>query len=159
MRRLSFSQFVTKVLEQREALDLFFTAKAFESKAPQAERIQQALKSPYTKATLEFMDYVLSDLTGLTTLFQSNDFQLHKFLPEVERVLRMLSLNSMQSGCADDLSSIDVDDEAKWVALANVYHGILAKETIKHATPPKRKLSYTMPGLVQKGYPRDLEAG
>ncbi len=51
----------------------------------------------------------------------------------------MLSLNFMQSGCADGLSSIDVDDEAKWVALANVYPEILAKETIKTCHPTKEK--------------------
>eukprot|EP00795_Rhopilema_esculentum_P007329 gene7329-13060_t len=85
------------------------------------------------------MDYVLGELTGLTTLFQSNDFQLHQFLPEVERVLRMFSINFMKSGHTD-LPNIGVDDETKWVALENVYPGIMARETVKNMLPHQKEI-------------------
>jgi len=55
---------------------------------------------------------VLRDLTGLNAKLQSESFQLHRFLPEVERVLKMFCQNSMLSA-ENDLQSIDVDHEGK----------------------------------------------
>lgn len=77
-RWLSVAQCVGRILEQWPALVLFFTAEASDKSSLQAERILHALKSTYVKATLEFCDYVLGDLTGLNVIFQSNGFQLHR---------------------------------------------------------------------------------
>ena len=90
-----------------------------ETKSPQAERILQSLRSPYVKATLEFMDFVLGNLTGSNVTFQSESFKLHHFLPEVERIVKMFSRNFMPS-TGNDLQSIDVDDERKWSPLETV---------------------------------------
>eukprot|EP00794_Sanderia_malayensis_P001687 gene1687-1880_t len=85
-RWLSLSQCVTRIISQWPALEYFFTAEIFETKSLQAEKILQHLKLNYIKATFEFIDFVLGDLKGLSILFQSNDFELHRFLPEMERV-------------------------------------------------------------------------
>ena len=76
-RWLLVAQCVQRILEQWPALESFFTAESFENKSPHADRILQALKSPYVKATLEFSSFVLGDLTGLNVMFQSNGFHLH----------------------------------------------------------------------------------
>ena len=56
------------------------------NKSLQAERILQALQSLYVKATAEFMDFVLGDLTALNAMFQSGSFKLHCLIPEGERL-------------------------------------------------------------------------
>ena len=77
-RWLSVSMCVERVLEQWQALELFFTAaEVAEENSPQAERILSALKSPYIKATLEFSEFTPGDLVGLNMLFQSKRFKLH----------------------------------------------------------------------------------
>lgn len=137
-RWLSLSQCVARILEQWSAVEMFFTAEAHETKSPHAERVYRAMKCPGIKATIEFMDYVLGDLTGLNTLFQSNEFKLHRLLPEVKRVVRMFCLNFMKR---DEFAveTLNVDDEGKWLPLLQVYPGFLASETVKTMVPHERE--------------------
>jgi hypothetical protein len=86
-RWLSALQCVQRILEQWSALDLYFISEYTATKSPQAERITNAFKSSYIKATLEFSSYVLGDLNGLNVMFQSNSFYLHRLLQEVEHVV------------------------------------------------------------------------
>lgn len=138
-RWLSLSACVNRVLNQWNALEMFFIAEAAELKPPQADRILQSLKSPYIKATLEFMDFVLGDLTGLNVMFQSNEFKLHRFLPEVERVIRMFCANFMVRSQIIDLKDIDLENRSNWLQLEKVYPGILASETIKTMRPHEKE--------------------
>ena len=55
-RWLSVAQCVNRIIEQWNALELFFVPEAAETKSPTAERILNALRSKYVKATLEFTD-------------------------------------------------------------------------------------------------------
>ena len=114
---------------------IFFTAEAFEIKSSQSEKILQALKSPYGKATLQFMEFVLDEFNGLNVLFQANEFKLHRLLPEVKQVLRMLCLNFMRLSEVHCLKDINVEDRKKFIPLSEIYPGILASETIKIMLP------------------------
>ena len=76
-RCLSVHQCIKRVLEQWSALELFFTGEVFDD--PKSLQSDRLLKSPYIKATLEFCDYVLGDLTGLKLMFQSDTFQLQTY--------------------------------------------------------------------------------
>lgn len=141
-RWLSAAQCVSRILEQWPALVLFFTAEASDksSSSLQAERILQALKSTYVKATLEFCDYVLGDLTGLNVMFQSNGFPLHRLATEVERVVKVLCQNfrkPMQN--VQNLANINVDDESQWLPLGKVYPRVMATETMKLMLPHERE--------------------
>eukprot|EP00794_Sanderia_malayensis_P014780 gene14780-16316_t len=138
-RWLSVSECVTRVLAQWKPLEMYFTTEVFETKHPQAERILQSLKSPYMQATLEFMQYVLGDISGLNMLFQSNDFKLHRFLPELTRVLKMFCNNFMHREAFKELKNINVEDQANWVPLQKVFPGILAFETIKVLKPHEKE--------------------
>ena len=69
-RWLSVATCVSRLLQQWQALELFFTTEAFETKSSQSEKILQALKSPYIKATLQFMEFVLDEFNGLNVLFK-----------------------------------------------------------------------------------------
>lgn len=117
-------------------------SEAFETKSPAAERILKSLRSTYIEATLEFTDYVLGDLTGLNTLFQSDAFRLHRLLPEVERVIRMFCQNFMVRETVQ-LGKIDVDDQSKWLPLDKVYSGLLATERVKTMMPYQRESFFT----------------
>ena len=113
-RSHSVAQCVNHILEQWNALNLFFVSEAAETKSPPAERILNAHRWLYVNATLEFMDYILGDLTGLNKLFQTSKFKLHRLLPEVERVIRMFLQNFMMKPTQSiELSKINVDDESK----------------------------------------------
>lgn len=136
-RWLSVAQCVGRILEQWPALVLFFTAEASDKSSLQAERILHALKSTYVKATLEFCDYVLGDLTGLNVIFQSNGFQLHRLVTEVERVVKMLCQNFRKP--IQNLSNINVDDESQWLPLQQVYPGIMAHESVGLMLPHERE--------------------
>ena len=91
------------------------------------------------QATLEFMQYVLGDLSGLNMLFQSNDFKLHRFLPELTRVLKMFCNNFMHRAAFKDLKNLDVEDKANLVPLEKVFPGISAVETIKSLKPHEKE--------------------
>ncbi|KAK4321058.1 hypothetical protein Pmani_008109 [Petrolisthes manimaculis] len=136
-RWLSVAQCVGRILEQYPALVLFFTAETTNKSSLQAERILKALNFTYVKATLEFCDYVLGDLTGLNFIFQSNGFQLHRLVTEVERVVKILCQNFRKP--IENLTDINVDDESRWLPLNKVYPGILAEEFMKLMLPHERE--------------------
>jgi hypothetical protein len=138
-RWLSVLQCVKRILEQWAALALFFISEHSETKSPQAERIMNALKSSYMKATLEFSDYVLGDLNGLNLMFQSNSFYLHRLLQETERVVRMFYTSFCKPPPRHlKLNQINVDDETQWLPLREVYPGIMAYETMKSLLPHEK---------------------
>ena len=62
-RWLSLHTCTARVVEQWPPLELFFASEVNEEHSPIAERVLSALKSPYVKATLEFMNFVLDELT------------------------------------------------------------------------------------------------
>ena len=127
------------ILEQWPALELFFVAEVAEANSPHAKRVLSALKSPYIKATLQFSDFVLEDLTGLNLLFQSNSFKLHALLPELRRVLQMLHMNFMKIDGNDSLADVTINDESKWVPLEKVYPGYMAAEITKEMLPHQKE--------------------
>ena len=111
-----------------------------ETKSPQAERILQALQSLYVKATAEFMDLVLGDQTALNAMFQSGSFKLHCLIPEGERVLKMFC-HSFLKTVPQDIVAIDVDREAYWCLLAEVYPCLLAHNIMEKMKPHERRAS------------------
>ena len=102
-----------------------------------ATLVLQHLKSKYIKATFEFVDFVLADLTGLKTLFKSNDIKLYRLLPEGECVIRMFCKNFMKT-TKDGLTKVDVDKADNWLPFDGVYPRIWAHETANAMLPQER---------------------
>ena len=121
-----------------ECSRVVFFPEAAETKSPTAERILNALRSKYVKATLEFTDYVLGDLTGLNKLFQSEKLKLHRLLPEVERVIRMFSQNFMINRYIE-FAKINVGDESKWISINEMYPGFAAAKTLANVRPHEKE--------------------
>ena len=130
-----------RVIEQWEPLKLFFTAQVFEEHSSTAERVLTALKSPFVKATFEFMNFVLDELTGLNRLFQSDSFKLHTLYPEVLRVIKMFAMNFIKRSSIKEnqLHMLNVDDSSCWVSPELVYPGLGASETIKQLLPHQKE--------------------
>ena len=120
-RWLSLHQCVSRILEQWPALLLFFEAEVLEEKTPHADKILGYLRSPYIKAMVEFMDFVLDNLTGLNKLFQSKKFELHRLVAEVSRTVKLFASNFMK--IESPVTSLNVDNENRYLPLekAGVY--------------------------------------
>ena len=139
-RWLSVAECANGFLEQWIGLELFVVPEAAETKSPTAERIFNALRSKYVKATLEFTDYVLRDLTGLNKVFQSEKFKLHRLRPEIERVIRMFTQNFMiKPNRYREFAKINVDDESKWISINEVYPGFAAAEILANMRPHEKE--------------------
>ncbi|CAK8676915.1 unnamed protein product [Clavelina lepadiformis] len=113
----------------------------FEDQSATAERVLNGLKAPYLRATFEFMNFVLDELTGLNRLFQSNEFQLHNLYPEVVRVIKMFALNFMKRSYIKDshIHHLNVDDSSRWLSIQEVYPGLMASDTIKELLPHQKE--------------------
>ncbi|XP_076811997.1 uncharacterized protein LOC143458967 isoform X2 [Clavelina lepadiformis] len=121
-RWLSLQMCTSRIVEQWKPLQLFFTA-------------------PYLRASFEFMNFVLDELTGLNRLFQSNEFQLHNLYPEVVRVMKMFALNFMKRSYIKDshIHHLNVDDSSRWLSIQEVYPGLMASDTIKELLPHQKE--------------------
>ena len=113
----------------------------FERQSANADRVLNALKSPYVKATLEFMEFVFEEFSGLTCLFQSDTFQLHRLYSELRRVIKMFSLNFLKRSCVVEgqLHLFSVDDNSIWLPCEQVYPGLKATETTNTLLPHQRE--------------------
>eukprot|EP00794_Sanderia_malayensis_P006444 gene6444-7174_t len=83
---------------------------------------------------------IISQWQALEYFFaaEADDFKLHRFLPEIERVIRMYC-NKFMKRIKGDLTKINVDDKDSWLPFDKIYPGILAQETVKTMVPHERE--------------------
>ena len=91
-RWLSFESCVKRVLEQWDALRLYFLSVVAEKKDPSytTKSILQSLSKEYLQAKLEFLSFQLHRLDEFNTLFQSSDPVLHHLRDEVHKLLKSI---------------------------------------------------------------------
>lgn len=77
-RWLSLESAVKRMLEQYDALLLFFTDIVFSERLLIAEAILTRLKDPLTKCFLEFLEFVLSFFNNMNKEMQSSHPKIHK---------------------------------------------------------------------------------
>ena len=82
-RWLSHQAVIDHILEQWEALSLFFQTEAITDKVDGATKILQTIKTPGTKHMLLFLSNVLDKVNRLNLEFQSESFRLHKLYASV----------------------------------------------------------------------------
>ncbi|XP_071959023.1 uncharacterized protein [Antedon mediterranea] len=99
------------------------------------------MKEKHVKATLEFLHYVLPDFTILNKMLQSDEFKLHKLLPEARRIVQSLCANFMQEEYIDDTINKlpDITNEAKWKIVSEVYAGEEAAVISRSMVPHERE--------------------
>ncbi|KAJ8028913.1 40S ribosomal protein S15 [Holothuria leucospilota] len=132
-RWLSMKMCVDRLLEQYEALKLYFRGAALEDPSHTNDAIAKSLNNVFTQAYLEFMSYNLGRLTSFNTLFQSEIPLLHQLKGEVTKLISGLIGDFMDLSYVRQMDplKIDVSLEGHHVPLDKVYTGIKATCTIQ----------------------------
>ena len=81
---------VSCILEQWDALELFFADAAEIERLVAAENVALTLKNPIVKLYFQFLDYVLTMFTKLNRLFQSEYPNLHRLTRELVTLYKSL---------------------------------------------------------------------
>ena len=81
---------VKRILENYNALKLYFTSVAFEDPTHTNDAILASLNNTFVEAYLEFMDYNLGRFVSFNLLFQSEMPQLHLLKSEVDKLIKSL---------------------------------------------------------------------
>lgn len=132
-RWLSMKGVVKRILEQYDALKLYFTSVVFEDPTHTNETILRSLNNKFNLAYLEFMDFSLGRLTSFNTLFQSETPLLHQLKDEVERLIISFCNDFLKISYVRSTSAFDIDplDQEQQVPLNQVYTGIASMETVR----------------------------
>lgn len=88
-RWLSLNAAVSRVLEQYEALKLYFRSEEFD-KVTGALEINVALNNPINKLYLQFLEYILPTFTDLNTEFQSENPKVQKIYAQMSSAYKLL---------------------------------------------------------------------
>ncbi|XP_076663723.1 protein FAM200A-like [Andrena cerasifolii] len=131
-RWLELSECVKRVLNQWPDLYTVFAEAVTEGKSKVASKIFRNFNCLYTKAYVQFLNYVLNIFIGINALFLSSKVLLHCLLPECLRLLRSLGGNFIKSEyiAAPNIHEIDVYNEANLVPTRTIFIGAEAMTTI-----------------------------
>jgi hypothetical protein len=88
-RWLSLHQVVARLMEQYDALVLYFTDQ-LSQKVNKAESILTRLRDPSVKLYFHFLDFVLPFFNTLNLEMQSESIKIHTLYRNIENVLRIL---------------------------------------------------------------------
>ena len=132
-RWLSMKTCVSRILEQYEALKLYFTAVVFEDPTHTHDAILKSVNNKFTNAYLDFLDVNLNRFVSFNLLFQSNVPQLYQLKKEVSALCRSLCMDFMTMSYVrgSEFSTLQPNDTSHHVANTDVYLGIAAKDSIK----------------------------
>lgn len=137
-RWLSLEACVTRILEQWDALRLYFTSVVSEKKDPSyvTESILTSLQNPFIKAQLEFMEVQLKRTNEFNKIFQSDKPMLHSLDSRLKMLLAEVMSDYMNLKYVRECNpyTIDFQDEKKRVPINQVYIGMNATETLSN--PP-----------------------
>jgi len=89
-RWLSREAVIERILEQWDALQLYFQSQASVDKVDGAGQILQTMNTPRTKHMLLFVGYILGKVNEMNIEFQSQNFRLHKLYKSVIAEYRFL---------------------------------------------------------------------
>lgn len=98
-RWLSLQMCVSRILEQWDALELFFADAAERERLVAAENVASTLKNPIVKLYFQFLDYVLLVFTKFNRLFQSVYPNLHRLTRELTSFPLQIFLELLHDQC------------------------------------------------------------
>ena len=133
-RWLSLESCVSRVLEQWDALRLYFTGVVAEKKDPYytTDSILDGLSNKYLKAQLEFLSVQLHRLNEFNTLLQSEDPVLHLLRDELHKLLKNILSGFVKMDVVRtcDPFTLPIDNPEFNVDDDQIYLGILATATL-----------------------------
>lgn len=93
---LPLSSVVQRIVEQWDALQLYFTDKQLSEKLISAENIYLQLNDPFTKVYFYFIEWVLPKFTSLNQFFQTENVVLTTLNEKMELVFKEILLCYMK---------------------------------------------------------------
>ena len=133
-RWLSLESSISRLLEQWDALRLYFTSLIAEKRDPSytTESILRGLTNKYLQAQLEFLSFQLHRLNEFNTMFQSSDPVLHHLYDEVQKLLKSLLSDFLKMDVVRncDPFTLSLDDPQLKMPIDEVYLGIAATATL-----------------------------
>lgn len=136
-RWLSLQMCVKRILEQWDALELFFTNQAVTERLVAAQNLASAYKNPIFKMYFCFLDGVLPKFTKFNKLFQSESPNLHCLTSELAVLYKSLLSCYMNNAYIRSTSLDKLDPTARVhmlpltaISLGHVVSSLLAKPDI-----------------------------
>lgn len=140
-RWLSLHMVVSRLLEQWDALNLYFTGAVLNDRIIASDTILQRLNNPFIKMYLEFLDFALPIFNTLNLQMQSQSPQIHRLHRSVSQSFRSLLDCYLKNDYLRKipLSSVEYKDPRNFKDLSLIYLG--AKVAISlhqgHNLPPQ----------------------
>lgn len=134
-RWLSLQACVKRLLEQWNALELYFTELAFTDPTQVNDMIVTALKDKFSRPYLEFLDYNLGKFNSYNTLFQSEAPNFFTLRTETCKLIRSLCSDFMDVSFVKnaDISLLTPTHpmfSSTFVPTENIYLGVSASTSV-----------------------------
>lgn len=133
----NFQAAVDRLLENWDALILFFTSECYEESLHSNQIILTFLQNPITKLYFLFLSYVLDIVNKMNLEFQSERPKLHLLLSRITDLYRTLLRSFIRKTHLDgtSLQDINVTNPEHYTEVENIYFGAkvdvaIAKQTI-----------------------------
>ena len=108
-RWLSREAVIERIVEQWDALSLFFQSEAAVDKVDGVRHILHTMSTPGTKHMLLFVGYALGKVTGMNIEFQAETFRLHKVYSSLTNQYRYLLSLFIKQEVIQSKSLADID--------------------------------------------------
>ncbi|XP_068250343.1 zinc finger protein 862-like [Palaemon carinicauda] len=146
-RWLSLEACVARLLEQWDALVLYFTALVDEKRDPSytTKSILKSLKNAFIKAQLQFLQVQLRRANEFNTMFQSNKPVLLYLHDQVKKLLKDIMSDFIQISCVRECDpfTLDVYNTRYHVPISQIYLGINATDTLSDSAVSKDREGMT----------------
>jgi hypothetical protein len=123
-RWLSLLAVVKRVIEQYNALKLFFQSEYLVDRIQVSETIHNRLSDPIILCYLEFLEYVLPFVVDINLEFQSQEPKVHLLHERMSDMYKTILEFYIKPNCLEkDLETVQYANPANFVHLENVYLG------------------------------------
>ena len=129
-RWLSLQQCVHHIVEQWEALALYFAQAYRNDRLLQAERLHNCLANPHFKLFFLFLDFVLPKFINFNKLYQSKSPNLHMLHNNIQLLYKELLSCYIQPSYIRAYNVCDVDpgSESSMLPLNEMYLGVAVSQ-------------------------------
>lgn len=135
IRWLSLHACVNRIIEQWDALKLYFHHQYLLDRNLNAEFLQTNFDDNVTKVYFLFLDYVLPIINKFNTIFQSAYCAVHRLYRDmVDNMYKSLLSCYMKAGyvTSTTVETIDPKSEINFLELNQIYFGVMVAKLMSH---------------------------